>query len=103
MARSLNIQRRTRILFLAFICVAGAVAANVVSRPSGATSSNGSSNSFAGTGLPWWKKTVSHTVQEEWIFAQLMNAEYGPRWRTALPDKTVLKLYQQFCAGQQQP
>jgi hypothetical protein len=53
--------------------------------------------------LPWWKKTVSHTVQEEWIFAQLMNTEYGPRWRTALPDKTVLKLYQQFCAGQQQP
>jgi hypothetical protein len=83
--------------------VAGTVAANVVSRPSGATSSNGSSNSFAGTGLPWWKKTVSHTVQEEWIFAQLMNTEYGPRWRTALPDKTVLRLYQQFCAGQQQP
>jgi hypothetical protein len=103
MARSLNIQRKTRILFLAFICVAGTVAANVVSRPSGATSSNGSSNSFAGTGLPWWKKTVSHTVQEEWIFAQLMNTEYGPRWRTALPDKTVLRLYQQFCVGQQQP
>ena len=103
MARSLNIQRKTRILFLAVICVAGTVAASVVSRPSGATSSNGSSNSFAGTGLPWWKKTVSHTVQEEWIFAQLMNTEYGPRWRTALPDKTVLKLYQQFCAGQQQP
>lgn len=102
MARSLNIQRKTRILFLAFICVAGTVAASVVSRPSGATSSNGSSNSFAGTGLPWWKKTVSHTVQEEWIFAQLMNTEYGPRWRTALPDKMVLKLYQQFCAGQQQ-
>ena len=103
MARSLNIQRKTRILFLVFICVAGTVAANVVSRPSGATSSNGSSNSCAGTGLPWWKKTVSHTVQEEWIFAQLMNTEYGPRWRTALPDKTVLRLYQQFCAGQQQP
>ncbi len=103
MARSLNIQRKTRILFLAFICMAGTVAANVVSRPSGATSSNGSSNSFAGTGLPWWKKTVSHTVQEEWIFAKLMNTEYGPRWRTALPDKTVLRLYQQFCAGQQQP
>ena len=103
MARSLNIQRKSRILFLTFICVAGTVAANVVSRPSGATSSNGSSNSFAGTGLPWWKKTVSHTVQEEWIFAQLMNTEYGPRWRTALPDKTVLRLYQQFCAGQQQP
>ncbi len=103
MARSLNIQRKTRILFLAFIGVVGTVSANVVSRPSGATSSNGSSNSFAGTGLPWWKKTVSHTVQEEWIFAQLMNTEYGPRWRTALPDKTVLRLYQQFCAGQQQP
>ncbi|RLS27484.1 MAG: hypothetical protein DWH76_01955 [Planctomycetota bacterium] len=103
MARSLNIQHKTRILFLTFVCVAGTVAASVVSRPSGATSSDGSSNSFVGTGVPWWKKSVSHTVQEEWIFAQHMSTEYGPRWRTALPDKTVLKLYQQFCAGQQKP
>lgn len=102
MARSLNIQRRTRILFLVFICVAGTVAASVVSRPSGAASYNGNSNSFVGTGLPWWKKTLSHTVQEEWIFAQQMNAEYGPRWRTTLPDKTVLKLYQLFRAEQPQ-
>ena len=103
MARSLNIKTKTRILFLIFVCVAGTVAGSVVSRPSGAASSNGSSNNFVGTGLPWWKKTLSHTVQEEWIFAQQMNTEYGPRWRTALPDKTVLKLYQQFCAGRSQP
>ena len=102
MARSLNIQRKTRILFLILIGVAGTVAASVVSRPSGAASSNGSVDAFMGTGLPWWKKSLSHTVQEEWLFAQQMNANYGPRWRTALPDKTVLKLYQQFCAGQTQ-
>ena len=60
MARSLNIKTKTRILFLIFVCVAGTVAASVVSRPSGAASSNGSSNNFVGTGLPWWKKTLGH-------------------------------------------
>ena len=96
MSRCLNIQRKTRIIFLVLICAAGTVAASMVSRPSGVASSAGSADSHVGVGLPWWKKSLSHTVQEEWVFAQNMNDQYGPRWRTALPDKTVLKLYQQF-------
>lgn len=43
--------------------------------------------------LPWWKKSLSHTVQEEWVFAQHMDQRFGPRWRTALPDKVVAGLY----------
>ncbi len=96
MSRCLNIQRKTRIIFLVLICAAGTVAASMVSRPAGVASSSGSSDTHVGVGLPWWKKPLSHTVQEEWVFAQNMNDQYGPRWRTALPDKTVLKLYQQF-------
>jgi hypothetical protein len=44
-------------------------------------------------GLPWWKRSLAHTVQEEWLFAQHMDTQHGPRWRTALPDKTVARLY----------
>ncbi|MCE9619691.1 MAG: hypothetical protein K8R92_07255 [Planctomycetes bacterium] len=102
MARSLNIPphvpKRARIFLLAFLCAAGAVAGSVATRPSGAASSINSIGTHAATGLPWWKKTLSHTVQEEWAFAQMMEQQYGPRWRTALPDKVVLKLYQEFCA-----
>jgi len=35
MSRCLNIQRKTRIIFLVLICAAGTVAASMVSRPSG--------------------------------------------------------------------
>jgi hypothetical protein len=45
-------------------------------------------------GVPWWKRSLAHTVQEEWLFAQHMDTQHGPRWRTALPDKTVARLYQ---------
>jgi hypothetical protein len=53
----------------------------------------GAVDSQAPATLPWWKKSLSHTVQEEWVFAQLMDQQYGPRWRTALPDKVVANLY----------
>ena len=43
--------------------------------------------------IPWWKKSLAHTVQEEWVFAQHMDQRFGPRWRTALPDKVVANLY----------
>jgi hypothetical protein len=62
--------------------------------PSGATDPSASAS------LPWWKRALSHTVQEEWVFAQAMDAQYGPRWRTALPDKVVAHLYQSW---QQRP
>jgi hypothetical protein len=32
-------------------------------------------------------------VQEEWVFAQHMDMQYGPRWRTALPDKVVANMF----------
>jgi hypothetical protein len=54
---------------------------------------SGAVDSQAPATLPWWKKSLSHTVQEEWVFAQLMDQQYGPRWRTALPDKVVANLY----------
>ena len=60
--------------------------------PSGATDPNASAS------LPWWKRALSHTVQEEWAFAQAMDAQHGPRWRTALPDKVVAHLYQSWLA-----
>ena len=52
-------------------------------------------------GLPWWKRSLAHTVQEEWLFAQHMDSQYGPRWRTALPDKSVVRLYQAWVAGRE--
>ena len=49
--------------------------------------------------LPWWKRSLAHTVQEEWVFAQHMDQQFGPRWRTALPDKVVLQMYQSWQAS----
>jgi hypothetical protein len=49
--------------------------------------------------LPWWKRSLAHTVQEEWVFAQHMDSQYGPRWRTALPDKVVLHMFQSWQAA----
>lgn len=53
----------------------------------------GAVDSQAPATLPWWKKSLSHTVQEEWVFALHMDQQFGPRWRTALPDKVVANLY----------
>jgi len=69
--------------------VAGTRAALVQPAP-GATDGSASSS------LPWWKRALSHTVQEEWAFAQAMDSQYGPRWRTALPDKVVSHLWQSW-------
>jgi hypothetical protein len=51
--------------------------------------------------MPWWKGSLAHTVQEEWLFAQHMDTQHGPRWRTALPDKTVSRMYQHWLQGRQ--
>ena len=51
--------------------------------------------------LPWWKGSLAHTVQEEWLFAQHMDAQHGPRWRTALPDKAVARMYRNWLQGRQ--
>lgn len=51
--------------------------------------------------LPWWKRSLAHTVQEEWLFAQFMDSQHGPRWRTALPDKAVARMYQHWLQGRQ--
>ena len=56
----------------------------------------GATDTSASASLPWWKRALSHTVQEEWAFAQAMDAQYGPRWRTALPDKVVSHLWQSW-------
>jgi hypothetical protein len=56
----------------------------------------GATDPSASPSLPWWKRALSHTVQEEWAFAQAMDAQYGPRWRTALPDKVVSHLWQSW-------
>jgi|GEM_PF-2466479 len=53
----------------------------------------GTTDSMVSATLPWWKKSLAHTVQEEWLFAQQMDSQFGPRWRTALPDKSVAKMY----------
>lgn len=58
----------------------------------------GATDSVVSGSLPWWKRALSHTVQEEWAFAQAMDAQYGPRWRTALPDKVVSHLWQSWKA-----
>ena len=49
--------------------------------------------------LPWWKRSLAHTVQEEWVFAQHMDQQFGPRWRTALPDKVVHQMFQSWQAA----
>lgn len=51
--------------------------------------------------LPWWKRSLAHTVQEEWLFAQHMDTQHGPRWRTALPDKTVARMYRHWLHDRQ--
>ena len=58
----------------------------------------GATDASPSASLPWWKRALSHTVQEEWVFAQAMDAQYGPRWRTALPDKVVSHLWQSWRA-----
>ena len=74
---------------LALSCAA-AVAATRSAAPSSPSSAT---DTEAPASLPWWKRSLAHTVQEEWVFAQHMDMQYGPRWRTALPDKVVANLF----------
>lgn len=86
---------RTALATAAAIAVASAAAIgstrNAVVQPA-----PGATDTTASASLPWWKRALSHTVQEEWAFAQAMDAQYGPRWRTALPDKVVSHLWQSW-------
>lgn len=70
-----------------------AVAAGAGVRTPSPTPPSGATETSPPVTLPWWKRALSHTVQEEWAFAQAMDAQHGPRWRTALPDKVVAHLY----------
>lgn len=70
-----------------------AVAAGAGVRAPSPSPPSGSTDPSPSVTLPWWKRALSHTVQEEWAFAQAMDAQHGPRWRTALPDKVVAHLY----------
>jgi hypothetical protein len=78
----------TAALVVATAAAVGGTRATAVQPAPGAT------DTAASSALPWWKRALSHTVQEEWAFAQAMDAQYGPRWRTALPDKVVSHLWQ---------
>lgn len=89
MARRLKIGIAGAVL-LATAAAVGGTRSPVVQPAPGATDGNVSAS------LPWWKRALSHTVQEEWAFAQAMDAQYGPRWRTALPDKVVSHLWQSW-------
>jgi hypothetical protein len=86
--------------WLAAAALAGVVAASGT-RLSAPGPAAGVADPFAATSLPWWKRSLAHTVQEEWLFAQQMDTRYGPRWRTALPDKTVARMYQHWMQGRQ--
>ena len=88
MARRVN--RATSVV--AALALAGA-AAFASTRTIAPGPASGAVDTQAPATLPWWKKSLSHTVQEEWIFAQHMAQQFGPRWRTALPDKVVANLY----------
>jgi hypothetical protein len=105
MARSLITQRHDAVLKIALALaaaagvVAVAIGSGLAARPVAATVTTRATDAAPGSGIPWWKKTLSHTVQEEWAFALQMEQQYGPRWRTSLSDKAVMKLYQQFCEG----
>jgi len=88
MARCVN--RATSVVAALALAGAAAFASTRAVAPGPAA---GAVDSQAPATLPWWKKSLSHTVQEEWVFAQLMDQQYGPRWRTALPDKVVANLY----------
>lgn len=88
MARCVN--RATSVVATLALAGAAAFASTRAVAPGPAA---GVVDSRAPTTLPWWKKSLSHTVQEEWVFAQHMDRQFGPRWRTALPDKVVANLY----------
>lgn len=98
MARRLKVAIATAgALALATAAAVGATRSAMVQPAPGVTDSGVSSS------LPWWKRALSHTVQEEWVFAQAMDAQYGPRWRTALPDKVVSHLWQSWKARSPTP
>jgi len=88
MARCVN--RATSAMAALALAGAAALASTRAVAPGPAA---GAVYSQAPSTLPWWKKSLSHTVQEEWVFALHMDQQFGPRWRTALPDKVVANLY----------
>ena len=88
MARSMN--RAACVLVAAVLAGAAALAGTRSPAPGPAA---GAVDPDVPASLPWWKRSLAHTVQEEWIFAQHMDQRFGPRWRTALPDKVVANLY----------
>lgn len=84
------LRRATALSAMTVLLCAAAVAATRSTSPS---SSLNATDTAAPPSLPWWKRSLAHTVQEEWVFAQHMDMQYGPRWRTALPDKVVANLF----------
>ncbi|MBM4006129.1 MAG: hypothetical protein FJ292_00950 [Planctomycetes bacterium] len=84
------LRRATAVTAMLVLSCAAAVAATRSASPSSPSSST---DTEAPSSLPWWKRSLAHTVQEEWVFAQHMDMQYGPRWRTALPDKVVANLF----------
>jgi hypothetical protein len=84
------LRRATAVGAMLVLSCAAAVAATRSASPSSPSSAT---DTEAPSSLPWWKRSLAHTVQEEWVFAQHMDMQYGPRWRTALPDKVVANLF----------
>lgn len=84
------LRRATAVGTMLVLSCAAAVAATRSASPSSPSSAT---DTEAPPSLPWWKRSLAHTVQEEWVFAQHMDMQYGPRWRTALPDKVVANLF----------
>jgi hypothetical protein len=89
------LKRRAPIAALALLACAAATMATRSMAPSAPATAT---DAAAPASLPWWKRSLAHTVQEEWVFAQHMDQQHGPRWRTALPDKVVLHLWQAWQA-----
>ena len=84
------LRRATALGAMTVLSCAAAVAATRSTSPSSPSSAT---DTAAPPSLPWWKRSLAHTVQEEWVFAQHMDMQYGPRWRTALPDKVVANMF----------
>ena len=84
------LRRATALGAMTVLSCAAAVAAT---RSTSTSSPSSATDTVAPPSLPWWKRSLAHTVQEEWVFAQHMDMQYGPRWRTALPDKVVANMF----------
>ncbi len=88
-----NLRASISLAVVAGLLCAAAVASTRSIAPAPAASA---ASSVASSTLPWWKRSLSHTVQEEWTFALQMDQQYGARWRTALPDKVVARMYESW-------